>query len=60
MTEYKQELVKHVDAVRKILRENKPGDRSDEDRKFAICITEIEKYKALMCGLLIHKEIINE
>jgi hypothetical protein len=44
-----------------LLRQEKPGDRSEKDRHFAICITELEKFVALYRGLIINfQEIINE
>lgn len=47
--------------VRLLLRQDKPGDRTDRDRHFAICITELEKFEALYRGLIVHEEeIINE
>jgi hypothetical protein len=44
-----------------LLRQEKPGDRSDLDRHFAICLTELEKFIALYRGLIVnYKEVINE
>jgi hypothetical protein len=40
------------------LRKAKPGDRSEKDRKFAICITQTEILIATIKGLL--GEFINE
>jgi hypothetical protein len=41
------------------LRKTKPGDRSDRDRKYAICITQTEILIAIISGLF-SKEVINE
>jgi hypothetical protein len=44
-----------------LIRQQKPGDRSEVDRYHAICITELEKYIALYRGLIImNEEFINE
>lgn len=36
-----------LEELNQVLQENKPGDRSDEDRHYAILLTELEKFKAL-------------
>lgn len=42
------EILEKINEVQRVLQENKPGDRSDEDRHFAILLTELEKFKALV------------
>jgi hypothetical protein len=43
-----------------LLRQQKPGDRSEEDRRIALMITETNKLKALYVGLILAEEPINE
>jgi hypothetical protein len=49
-----------LDDVELLLRQQKPGDRSEEDRHVAIMITELEKYRAMYIGLILVEDLINE
>lgn len=61
MTDYQKIVLKMLDSLHKLMKKNKPGDRSELDRRFAICITELEKFRAVFIGLIINQEeIINE
>ena len=42
-----------LDSLTALIREYKPRDRSDRDRKFAIMLTEVEKLDALFKGLIL-------
>jgi hypothetical protein len=53
-------VLEKLEDVRLLLRQEKPGDRSEIDRRFAICLTELEKYRAIYFGLIINKEFTNE
>lgn len=50
------ELVREIKNIAKKLRELKPGDRSDLDRKYAICVTEVEKTASTVKGFLVDSE----
>lgn len=43
----KKEVEWYFEELLAQLREQKPNDRSDKDRYWAICITEVEKVKAV-------------
>jgi hypothetical protein len=61
MTEAQKLALEKLGDVYLLLRQEKPGDRSDLDRHYAICITELEKFVALFRGLIVDpKEVINE
>jgi hypothetical protein len=52
--------LKKIEDVIILLRQEKPGDRTEVDRHYAICITETEKLLALYRGLILTGEFINE
>ena len=60
MSDFEQDMLNKISEINALLRTNKPGDRSELDRHFAIFITELEKLRAIFVGLIIKKEIINE
>jgi hypothetical protein len=61
MTKAEEMVIEKLGDIYLLLRQEKPGDRSDLDRHYAICITELEKFTALYRGLIVMpKEIINE
>lgn len=50
MSDTKAELIqKKISKLIDDLKELKPNDRSDLDRKIAICITDAEKMEAYFC-----------
>lgn len=60
MSEFENKILMDINNINSLLRDSKPGDRSERDRHFAICLTELEKFKALFIGLICKEEIINE
>jgi len=60
MSEFEVKVLTDINNINSLLRDSKPGDRSERDRHFAICLTELEKFKALFIGLISKEEIINE
>lgn len=60
MSNFEKDMLQLLNKANNLLRDNKPGDRSERDRHFAICLTELEKFKAVFIGLISEKEIINE
>ena len=69
MSEAEQELAEYewpkwddevggaVDYLEYTLKKNKPGDRSEVDRRFAIAITETEKLRAYLEVFLLAPQI---
>lgn len=47
MTPDKITALDHFNSLLYVLREDKPNDRSEQDRYWAITITEVEKARAL-------------
>ena len=61
MSEAEKLTIERINDVKILLRQEKPGDRSERDRHFAILLTEAEKFEALYRGLIIpEEEVINE
>jgi hypothetical protein len=50
-------VVQEFDYIVKLLKELKPNDRSDQDRYWAIVITEVEKARAVFLTYATTKEV---
>lgn len=54
-----EKVILAMAALLALMEDNKPNDRSAEDRRWAVAITELEKAYAYFFSFALHKEQIS-